>query len=112
MWARSRPRASAIGRCRDRHSSSGDQQFGAWYLTDAADVVLVEMADHRIGDVGGAVAEALEPGGEGLVLVDVEPGEAAIDHADTPSGKYDGSVTEARSCPVSNTTTPSACSMT
>src|SRR4051812_7640992 len=65
----------------------GDQQLGARYLADAADVVLVEMADDRMGDVGGAVTQALEAGGERLVLADVETREAAIDHAVRALGK-------------------------
>ena len=87
MWVRSKPRASAIGRCRDRHSSAETRRSASGYLADAADVVLVEMADDGAGHVTGAVAKASEPGRQRLVLADVEPGETAIDHAVRAVGK-------------------------
>jgi hypothetical protein len=42
----------------------------------------VEVGDDRGGHVGRAVAEASEAGGDGLVLADLEPGEATVDLAD------------------------------
>ena len=90
----------------------GHQEVRVGDLAYAADVVLVEVGDDRGGHVGGAVAEASEAGGEGLVLADLEPGEAAVDQTDGTVGEVARSVTDARSWPVSNSTTPSVCSMT
>jgi hypothetical protein len=57
----------------------GHQEVRIGDLAYAADVVLVEMGDHRGGHVLGAVAEPRQAGGEGLVVADVESGEAAVD---------------------------------
>ena len=84
------PRASAIGRWSDRHSSADTRRSASGISRDAADVVLVEMGDHRRCHVGRVVAEARQAGGDGLVLADLESGEAAVDQADGPIGEVVG----------------------
>jgi hypothetical protein len=61
-------------------------------------------------DVAGRIAERCELGVQRLVLADLEPREAFVPAK--PPGKYESSVTDARSWPVSNSNSPLACSIT
>jgi hypothetical protein len=75
-------------------------------------VILVQVGQDRCVHVGRCVAERGELRGEGVLLLDVEPGQPVVEVAREPAGEVRASVTEARSWPVSNRMSPSACSMT
>ena len=55
-----------------------DHQAGVRKLTDPAHVVLVQMRDHRVGDVRGVVAGGREQPVQGLVLRDLELGQPVV----------------------------------
>jgi hypothetical protein len=86
----------------------------AFELRQPADVVLVEMGQHRSSHIGEVVADGLQPVGERSAGADVEArGEAVVEESQVaPPGKKPGSVTDARSWPVSTRTMPSRCLMT
>jgi len=63
-------------------------------------------------NVACRIAERCELGVQRLVLADLEPREAFVHEAGEAARKYESSVTDARSWPVSNSNSPLACSIT
>ena len=61
----------------------------AFELRQPADVVLVEMGQHRSSHIGEVVADGLHPGGERIAGADVEArGEAVVEESQVaPPGK-------------------------
>jgi hypothetical protein len=61
----------------------------AFELRQPADVVLVEMGQHRSSPIGEVVADGLQPGGERIAGADVEArGEAVVEESQVaPPGK-------------------------
>jgi len=60
----------------------------AFELRQPADVVLVEMGQHRSSHIGEVVAGSLQPGGERVAGADVEArGEAVVEDSVAPPGK-------------------------
>jgi hypothetical protein len=51
----------------------------AFELRQPADVVLVEMGQHRSSHIGEVVADGLQPGGERIAGGDVEAREAVVE---------------------------------
>jgi hypothetical protein len=66
----------------------------------------MQMGQDRRVDVLRRVPQRCELGGERVRFSDVEPGEAIVEVPREPTGEYESSVTEARSCPVSNRMSP------
>jgi hypothetical protein len=67
-----------------------DHDVGVAQLGQAADVVLVEMRKDRDPDIAGGVAEPVQPGAEGLLRADLEPGQAAVQHPGDGAGEIAG----------------------
>lgn len=60
----------------------------AFELRQPADVVLVEMGQHRSSHIGEVVADGLQPGGERIAGADVEArGEAVVEDSDGAAGE-------------------------
>jgi hypothetical protein len=60
----------------------------AFELRQPADVVLVEMGQHRSSHIGEVVADGLQPGGERIAGGDVEARRAVVEESQVaPPGK-------------------------
>ena len=53
-------------------------------------MVLVEVGNNRGPDVANGVAEPVQPGAEGLLRADLEPGEAVVQHPCHSAGEITG----------------------
>jgi hypothetical protein len=88
MWERSSPRGSDSGCCRNCHSWRLTTICGGIAeLRQPADVVLVEVGQHRSSPIGEVVADGLQPGGERIAGADVEAREAVVEDSGGAAGK-------------------------
>jgi hypothetical protein len=71
------------------HADGGyEPEATAVELRQPADVVLVEMGQHRSSHIGEVVADGLQPGGECIAGADVEArGEAVVEDSDGAAGE-------------------------
>jgi hypothetical protein len=82
---------------------------GLAQLGEATDMVLLELGDDRGPDVAYGTAGPIQSGARSLLRADLEPGQPVVRGTLViPPGKWAGSVTEARSCPVPDSTGPSS----
>src|ERR1035441_5035142 len=75
---------AADGTCRPDHD------VGVARLGQAADVVLVQVGDDYGLSVACCVAEPAQPGAQGLLRADLEPGQPAVQHPCHSAGKIAG----------------------
>jgi hypothetical protein len=59
----------------------------AFELRQPADVVLVEMGQHRSSHIGEVVADGLQPGGERIAGAMSKRGEGVVEDSVAPPGK-------------------------
>ena len=112
MCFRRKPRGSGASFESSAHSAAETRRSAPAQLAEPTHVVLVQVREDGRVDVARRVPERRELRGERVLLAHLEPSEAIVEETREATGKYEASVTDARSCPVSNRTSPLECSMT